>query len=267
MDYKDVEEEIGKQAFYADGRHNLIMVAGSWHLAFMPEALVTAEADWRKLVKATESLPDKERKNRRAEGKALLVQRRAERSKYRLTPRSGYDLTGARQYTYPDFKDPSVYDESTKKFIPVSIPGKTVKIPGVLHDDKGVKHQKHLKYGQEFEYKSDVWRAWYGKRNNIENGNSRLKDADREALGIPMKRRMRGPWAVEIAGAMAAASANITRIIDWLKARLALASMNRMNRTSAALFEPGIDKLTVADHDERNEFNRLAQIDSLRLIA
>jgi hypothetical protein len=107
----------------------------------------------------------------------------------------------------------------------------------------------------------------FGKRNNIENGHSRLKDADREALGVPMKRRMRGPWIVEMAGTMAAASANISRIIDWLKARLALRTLNRMNRTGAALFEPGLETLTVDEHDRRNPFNQLAQIEQLRLIA
>ena len=76
-----------------------------------------------------------------------------------------------------------------------------------------------------------------------------------------------GPWIVEMAGAMAAASANISRIIDWLKARLALRGMNRMNRSSAALFEPGIERLTVEEHDRRNPFNRLAEIEQLRLIA
>ncbi len=82
-----------------------------------------------------------------------------------------------------------------------------------------------------------------------------------------MKRRMRGPWIIEMAGAMAAATANLSRILDWLKARLALRNLNRMNRTSAALFEPGIEKLTVEEHDRRNAFNRLAEIEELRLIA
>lgn len=130
-----------------------------------------------------------------------------------------------------------------------------------------MKNQKHLKYGEEYEYKSDIWRAWYGKRNQVENGNFCLKDADRAALAIPMKRRMRGPWAVEIAGALAAATTNIERIVDWLKARLALGDMNRKNRTSAALFEPGLETLTVDEHDLRNPFTQLAEIQQLGLIA
>ncbi|GGL05526.1 hypothetical protein GCM10009769_24620 [Curtobacterium luteum] len=224
MDYKNEEEELGQQAFYAsaDGRHNLVMVTGSWHLRFMPAALIDAEKTYLDYLKTITSKPEAERSKLRDEAHALLRQRRKERSRYRLIPRSGYDATGARQYSYPEFTDPKVYDAESDTWIDVVIPGKTVKVPGVLSDKNGVKNQNHLKYGQEYEYKSDVWRAWFGKRNNVENGNSCLKDADREALGVPMKRRMRGPWIVEMAGAMTAASANISRIIDWLKARLAL---------------------------------------------
>ncbi|WP_301183785.1 hypothetical protein [Curtobacterium aetherium] len=40
-----------------------------------------------------------------------------------------------------------------------------------------------------------------------------------------------------------------------------------MNRTSAALFEPGLETLTVDEHDRRNPFNQLAQMEQLRLIA
>ncbi|MBT1606482.1 hypothetical protein [Curtobacterium flaccumfaciens] len=177
-----------------------------------------------------------------------------------------HDTTCARQYSYPEFDDPEIPDAATGEMIKVTIPGKTVKIPGVLHDKDGKKHQKHIKYGQEYEYKSPVWKAWFGKRNNIENGNSCLKDADRAALGVPMKRRMRGPWIIEMAGAMAAATANLSRILDWLKVRLALRNMNRMSRTSAALFEPGVETLTVEEHDRRNAFNRLAKMEELRLL-
>jgi hypothetical protein len=269
MDYKNDEEELGQQAFYAsaDGRHNLVMVTGSWHMRFMPAALIDAEKTYLDYLKTITSKPGAERSKLRDEAHALLRQRRKERSRYRLIPRSGYDVTGARQYSYPEFTDPKVYDAESDTWIDVVIPGKTVKVPGVLSDKNGDKNQNHLKYGQEYEYKSDVWRAWFGKRNNVENGNSCLKDADREALGVPMKRRMRGPWIVEMAGAMAAASANISRIIDWLKARLALRGMNRMNRSSAALFEPGLESLTVEEHDRRNPFNRLAEMEQLRLIA
>lgn len=65
---------------------------------------------------------------------------------------------------------------------------------------------------------------------------------------------------------MAAATANRSRILDWLKVRLALRNMNRMSRTSAALFEPGVETLTVEEHDRRNAFNRLAKMEELGLL-
>ena len=45
---------------------------------------------------------------------------------------------------------------SHEKWIGALIPGKTVKVPGGLSDKNGVKNQDHLRYGQEYEYKSDV---------------------------------------------------------------------------------------------------------------
>lgn len=146
------------------------------------------------------------------------------------------------------------------------MPGKTVKVPGNLSNRAGVSNQRHLKYHQEFEYGSDEQRAWFGQRNNVENGNSRLKDADREALGVAMKRRVRGPWFVELAAAFAAASANLARIVEWLKERLRLAPINRMNNTSPALFEAGLSTLTLDEHDTRNGFNAIAQLPEFQLL-
>ena len=40
-----------------------------------------------------------------------------------------------------------------------------------------------------------------------------------------------------------------------------------MNWTSAALCEPGIESLTVDEHDRRNPFKKFAEIDQLSLIA
>lgn len=273
MDYKNVEEEIGIQATFTSGKHHLIMVAGSWHFGFMPENLIHAEKTYRdllaslkKLMKHNKITPE-ERDRLKDEGHKLLRTQRSERTRYRLIPRSNFFADASRQYAYPDFTDPIVMDPDTGKFVPFVSPGKTVKVPGNLSTKKGELNQKHLKYGQEYDYKSELWRAWFGRRNQVENGNSCLKDADRAALAIPMKRRMKGPWAVEMAGALAAATTNIERILDWLKVRLALGTMNRKNRTSAALFEPGLATLTVEEHDDRNPFKELAEIHQLRLIA
>lgn len=85
----------------------------------------------------------------------------------------------------------------------------------------------------------------FATRNTIENGNSRVKDAGREALHAPMKRRIRGPWFAELI----AATQNLARILDWLQERLALANRTRMNRNNAAFHEPGYMTRTVEDHD------------------
>lgn len=108
MDYKNEEEELGQQAFYAsaDGRHNLVMVTGSWHLRFMPAALIDAEKTYLDYLKTITNKPEAERSKLRDEAHALLRQRRKERSRYRLIPRSGYDATRARQYSYPGVHRP-----------------------------------------------------------------------------------------------------------------------------------------------------------------
>ncbi|QZQ56205.1 hypothetical protein KZI27_05005 [Curtobacterium sp. TC1] len=46
-----------------------------------------------------------------------------------------------------------------------------------------------------------------------------------------------------------------------------LLAFGQQAAAGAALFESGIEKLTVEEHDRRNAFNRLAEIDELRLIA
>ena len=267
MDYKTTE--LGIQASYnsKDGRHKLIMVGGNWYMACMPSTLVFLEQTHQARLAAIEELPEEAQSAARAKAEALATKRRNSRSKYHLKPRSNFDQTGARQYTYPTFKSDEVeFDPESGEVVELKVPGKTVKVPGNLSNRPGVLNQRHLKYHQEFEYGSDEQRAWFGQRNNVENGNSRLKDADREALGVAMKRRVRGPWFVELAAAFAAASANLARIIEWLKERLSLAPINRMNNTSPALFEAGLSTLTLDEHDSRNGFNAIAQLPEFQLL-
>lgn len=272
MDYKNTD--YGIQATYtkADAtgiKHHLYMVMGSWYLGCMPNNLIHLEKAHAKALKAIEKLPEDEQEAAIEEAEALLYKQRLVRSRYRLTPRSTYDKTGARQFTYPEFPKGEVeFDLETGEVIELNIPGKTVKIPGNLNPNKkGKVNDKHLKYAQEYEYGLDIQRAWFGKRNNVENGNSRLKDVDRSALGLAMKRKVRGPWFVELAAAISAASENLTRILAWLKERLALAPINRMNNTSASLFEQGHATLTLEEHDERNGFNRIAELPEFQLLA
>lgn len=114
-----------------------------------------------------------------------------------------------------------------------------------------------------------------GREARCDTGQAARRRVGREARyrpapGLPSTRGpapTRGPAGCCRPGPLSIASANVSRIIDWLKARLALRTLNRMNRTSAALFEPGLETLTVDEHDRRNPFNQLAQMEQLRLIA
>lgn len=118
------------------------------------------------------------------------------------------------------------------------MPSKTVLIPGVLSGStRNDENPKHLEYGQEFEYKSEKWRGMYGLRNTIESGNASVKNPERVALGIPMRRLVRGPWFAALCAAMAAACENIHRIVDRYQERLNLPHRNRENRSHPAVHE------------------------------
>ena len=75
-----------------------------------------------------------------------------------------------------------------------------------------------------------------------------------------MKRRVRGPWFAELHAAFAAATQNLSRILDWLQERLALANRTRVNRNLAAVYEDGYMTRTVEDHDRLNPFEQLQAI-------
>jgi hypothetical protein len=118
------------------------------------------------------------------------------------------------------------------------VPSKTVLIPGVLGSGtRNEENTKHLKYGQEFEYKPEKWRGMYGLRNTVEPGNASVKKPEHLALGIAMKRLVRGPWFAALCAAMAAARENKHRIGDWYQERLNLAHRNRKNRSHPAVQE------------------------------
>jgi hypothetical protein len=262
MDYKSTE--LGIQAFYTspDGKHNLIMVAGSWYLSCMPKSLVLAEEVYRKSLEAAERLDSDAAQELIRTATEDVEKKRALRRKYRLKPRGRHDDTGARQYLYPEFPEGEVeFDPETGQVIEIVIPGKTVKVPGAIGKEAdGKPNVRHIKYGQEFEFGTSLHASMFAMRNTVENGNSRVKDVDREALHVAMKRRVRGPWFAELVAAFAAATQNLSRILDWLQERLALANRTRMNRNLAAVYEDGYMTRTVEDHDRLNPFEQLESI-------
>lgn len=242
MDYGIKQK--GKQAFWAspDGKHNLVMCDGSWYLASMPEALQLAEktySDFKK--KADKNIKDEDVRNARVTAAHdLLVLQRSRRSRFRLEPRGRHRADGSRQYFYPTLRleDTADIDPVTGEVVEITVPSKTVLIPGVLGNGaRNEENTKHLKYGQEFEYKSEKWRGMYGLRNTVESGNASVKNPEHLALGIAMKRLVRGPWFAALCAAMAAACENIHRIVDWYQERLNLAHRNRKNRSHLAVYE------------------------------
>ncbi|WP_336697774.1 hypothetical protein [Curtobacterium sp. USHLN213] len=233
MDYP--HDKLGIQAYYAskDGKHDLVMCDGSWYPSFMPQALKLAESTWAKTrIAASQMTNPVAREAKLAAGHDLVTKRREQRAKYRLKPRGRHNADGSRQYFYPTGLDSIDFDTTTGEKFDTPIPGKTVKIPGSLVADKRNNGDgtKHLKFGQEFEYKSEEWRGWYGLRNTIESVNSRVKDPQAEGLHDPLNRRGRGPWFAEIAAALAAASQNLRRLIHFLQDRLALKRLSAKNR-------------------------------------
>lgn len=236
MDYPITK--LGKQTFYRskDGKHDLIMCDGSWYLASMPVTLQECEKEWAKTKEAASKVKNTAvREAMLTAGRDLIDLRRPQRSKYRLKPRGRHDENGSRQYFYPTGLDSIDFDMVTGEQFDVVIPGKTVKIPGTI----GTDNQLHIKYGQEFEYKSEKWRRWYGLRNTIESVNSRVKDPQREGLHEPLNRRGRGPWFAELAAALAAASQNLRRLIHFLQDRLALKNLTAKNRNQWMTYAHG----------------------------
>ncbi|MBA8992153.1 hypothetical protein FHW23_003441 [Curtobacterium pusillum] len=236
-------DQKGKQAFWAspDGKHNLVMCDGSWYLSSMPEALQLAEKTYADAKKAASKIEDETvREERIAAAHALVVLQRARRSRFRLEPRGRHRADGARQYFYPALRpeDRVDIDPQTAELVEITVPSKTVLIPGVIGGSKrDGENVKHLKYGQEFEYKSERWRRMYGLRNTVESGNASVKNPEHLALGIAMKRLVRGPWFAALCAAMAAACENISRIVDWYQERLELAHRNRKNRSHPAVYK------------------------------
>lgn len=251
---------LGKQTHYTsvDGKHSLVMCDGSWYPAFMPITLQDAEKIWAQVKKAAKKVTNERTKERMLrEGYELVTKRRAQRTKYRLIPRSRHKADGSRQYSYPTGLDTVDWDQTTGEEFAVSLPGKTVLVPG----DLGKDNIKHLKYGQEFEYKSETWRAYYGLRNTIESVNSRVKDPQREGIHDPLNRRGRGPWFAEIAAALAAASQNLRRFIYFLQDRLGLKNVTAKNRNLWMTYAKAsksehlsADETTAGDGSEPPEF-------------
>lgn len=236
-------KQLGIQAYWTDGRHSLVMCDGSWYPDTMPMHLQLCEETYAKAKVTAENLKKNKKlvpaAKMKADAHELVVKQRDERGKFRLTPRSRHAADGSRQYSYPELSEADRYYVNERgEVVEYKFPGKTVKVPGVIGTTpEGEDIRTHLKYGQEYEFKSEKWRRIYGLRNTIESGNASLKNEEELALGNKMQRLVRGPWFAALCAAMAAACENIDRIVDWYQERLGLPHRNQKNRSHPSVYK------------------------------
>lgn len=252
FDYKTSQKGI--QASY----DHAIQVEGQWYLKYMPLELTEAEALYSEAkadafakigIKNIEDEPDADDDQALAtsdadarlktETKRLIElartqrdQRLAAREKYRLKPKGRRRPNGSRQYMYPnpELYNETLFDPETAELLDVDIPA-TVVIPF----DVGVK------YGQEYKYRSEKWHAYYGLRNVVESQNAYIKDSSAEDIGSAMNRRARGNTFAALAATLAVVSANIRRILTFIKDALAVVARTAKNQHSQRTYHSIFD--------------------------
>ena len=227
FDYKRADR--GKKASYED----LILVGGNWYINIMPTALVDAHALYRE---------DRERagsdKTAIRAAKELCRQRVAEREIYRMKPKGVRRPNGSRQYMYPD---PSTYitaDPKTGELL--SIDKKTIVVPLATGTKKETRYEA-VKYGQEYPHDGPKWTGYYSLRNTVESQNAYIKDTATEGIEDPRKRRARGNTFASLAVTMAVVTANVRRILTFIREALAKVSITSKNRAFASSYYAGED--------------------------
>lgn len=204
FDYR--EDQLGIKEGYAGA----IQVEGAWYCPSMPESLVAATIDYR-VNKTIDEATWRER----------IVQRR----KYSLRPKELADADG-----HIPMRCPAVGASATAlcplKPHPTRQSGVRVRIsqpPG--HPDRICTNRSSVsfppaagaKYAQPLHYGSPEWQAMYSTaRNTIEGFNGYVKDANREALDQPGRRRIRGYAAQYLLVTLLVVSANIRKLRTFL---------------------------------------------------
>lgn len=114
----------------------------------------------------------------------------------------------------------------------------------------------------------DPWRL-----QGIDHEMSNASDATASACGSPTGASESEKGAGPV-GHDSGSDAEIThragglpRITEWLQERLTLAPIDRVDNTSPALFEAGVNSLTLEEHDVRDGFNPIAQLPEPQLLA
>jgi hypothetical protein len=204
IDYK--VPDLGIQGHYRD----LILVDGNWYVRSMPELLITASYDLKKLTRS--GLTESEYQAT----KDTLRERVKNRAAYRMTPKGLPDADGYQRFTYPlDPPSPHTPQDGVGTImIPLAIPETTA--PGRTPGSKRRRLQP-IKHLQKFPHESPQWNQYYGMRNMVETSNSRVKDSDHENLGDPTKRSGRGFAFQYLVSALAIASFNLRAIAAFMK--------------------------------------------------
>lgn len=149
---------------------------------------------------------------------------------------------GSRQYMYPD---PSTYitaDPKTGELL--SIDKKTIVVPLATGTKKETKYEA-VKYGQEYPHDGPKWTGYYGRRNTVESQNAYIKDTATEGIEDPRKRRARGNTFASLAVTMAVVTANVRRILIFIRETLAKVSITSKNRAFASSYYAGEDLSTI----------------------
>jgi len=193
--YNYKKKEQGLQGAIDD----VILVAGSLYVKWMPRHLITAHADYRKGLISEEQLEH------------YLSQRTQYRCKEKGRPNS----KGEQYFFYPDLSRVMCIDPATdKKVRPKLTKGTFLLAPTTPEAQRIIKHL------QSFEFKSDEWRGWMGLRSHVEANNQHMKDDAHANLGSATNRRPRGYAFQALAVASAVVVSNMRRIVTFLKAKL-----------------------------------------------
>jgi len=197
FDYKI--KKSGKNAAIDD----VIFVGGRPYVKWMPEALITAQQDYKA------GLIDKDTCEARIAG----------RTPYALKDHGRPDHEGRQRFTYPDLSKVMCIDPATKKVVKPKLTKKTFTLA-----PEDAASMRAIKYLQGFEHKSTEWRAWYGLRSHVESNNQYVKSDAATDLGNPEKRRPRGYAYQALSAAVAFAVSNLRRIVSFIEAKFEAAT-------------------------------------------
>lgn len=236
VDYK--KSERGIQGTYAD----LILLGGNWHVATMPEDLVTAGTDLeesnakvtaardlvyrlttRKAPLTSEEVTELEKARTLVADAtayaATFYERIDNRAAYRMIPKGLPDKDGYQRFTYPDplldLTGHATYKAGASITIPLLIPEETS--PRAKRSEK----PQPVKYLQKFSHGTREWRAHYGMRSLVEASNNLLKHPQFEDMANKSKRSGRGYAFNYLAMALSVVSSNVRRIWTFFNAEAA----------------------------------------------